>query len=295
VRTHPGQGEALGAWAVWGAVTLAVLVTYSRLEATELYNVSREGLAGGLGRAVVLLNFPVALVAVALALMAVAALPRSWWLVAGPAIALSAVVPFAVDQHDLDVRWVNAIPALGVVLALSLTIAAARHAGASFASRRTGDPLRLMAAALVVLVSLPWIAAELGVHLPGDIFLGEELYREENGQLLAAVHLGHHHGGDGALLVLTALLLSRVRMRPGRLRSVFSGYLGLMLAYGAVNLVQDLWHEQVVKRGWSELDIPSALLPGVRPIWLVIIALAAAATAVLLREDADDAARPAPA
>jgi hypothetical protein len=295
VRTHPGQGEALGAWAVWGAVTLAVLVTYSRLEATELYNVSREGLAGGLGRAVVLLNFPVALVAVALALMAVAALPRSWWLVAGPAIALSAVVPFAVDQHDLDVRWVNAIPALGVVLALSLTIAAARRADASFASRRTGDPLRLMAAALVVLVSLPWIAAELGVHLPGDIFLGEELYREENGQLFAAVHLGHHHGGDGALLVLTALLLSRVRMRPGRLRSVFSGYLGLMLAYGAVNLVQDLWHEQVVKRGWSELEIPSALVPGVRPIWLVIIALAVAATAVLLREDADDAARPAPA
>jgi hypothetical protein len=295
VRTGPGQGEALGAWALWAAVTLAVLVTYSRLDATELYNVSHEGLAGGLGRAVVLLNFPIALVAVALALLAVAALPPTAWLIAGPAIALSAVVPFAVDQDDLDVRWINAIPALGVVLALSLTFASTRRAGATFASRRAGDPLRLVVAALVLVFSLPWIAAELGFHLPGDVFLGEELYREEDGRLFAAVHLGHHHGGDGTMLVLTALLLSRVPIRPGALRILYTGYLGMMLAYGAVNLVQDLWHEQAVKRGWTDLDIPSALLPGARPIWLVIVVLAVVATGVLLREDEGGAADPAPA
>jgi hypothetical protein len=293
--THPSQGEALGAWTMWGAVTLAVLVTYSRLDATELYNVSHEGLAGGLSRAVVLLNFPIAVVAIAAALLAVAALPRMAWLVAGPAIALSAVVPFAVDQDDLDVRWVNAIPAVGVVLALSLTVAAAHRAGASLAPRRAGDPLRLVAAALVLVFSLPWIAAELGFHLPGDVFLGEELYREEDGRLFAAVHLGHHHGGDGTFLVLTALLLSRARMRPGVLRTVFTSYLGAMFAYGAVNFVQDLWHEQVVKRGWTDVDIPSALLPGLRPIWLVIIVLAALATMVLMREDEDDASDPAAA
>jgi hypothetical protein len=292
--THPSQGEALGAWTMWGAVTLAVLVTYSRLDATELYNVSHEGLAGGLSRAVVLLNFPIAVVAIAAALLAVAALPRMAWLVAGPAIALSAVVPFAVDQDDLDVRWVNAIPAVGVVLALSLTVAAAHRAGASLAPRRAGDPLRLVAAALVLVFSLPWIAAELGFHLPGDVFLGEELYREEDGRLFAAVHLGHHHGGDGTFLVLTALLLSRARMRPGVLRTVFTSYLGAMFAYGAVNFVQDLWHEQVVKRGWTDVDIPSALLPGLRPIWLVIIVLAALATLVLMRED-EDASDPAAA
>jgi hypothetical protein len=295
VRTYPSQGEALGAWALWGAVTLAVLVTYSRLDATELYNVSHEGLAGGLGRAVVLLNFPIALVAVALTLLAVAALPPRAWLVAGPAIALAAVVPFAVDQDDLDVRWVNAIPVLGVVLALSLTVAAAHHAGASLAPRRAGDRVRLVVAALVIVFSLPWVAAELGFHLPGDVFFGEELYREEDGRLFAAVHLGHHHGGDGTFLLLTALLLSRARMRPGALRTVFSSYLGLMLAYGAVNLVQDLWHEQVVKRGWTDVDIPSALLPGLRPIWLVIVVLAALATIVLLREDGDGVPDPAPA
>jgi hypothetical protein len=293
--TLPSQGEALGAWAMWGAVTLAVLIAYSRLDATELYNVSHEGRAGGLSRAVVLLNFPIALVAIAAALLAVAALPRMAWLVAGPAIALSAVVPFAVDQDDLDVRWVNAIPAVGVVLALSLTVAAAHRAGASLAPRRAGDPLRLVAAALVLVFSLPWIAAELGFHLPGDVFLGEELYREEDGRLFAAVHLGHHHGGDGTFLVLTALLLSRARMRPGVLRTVFTSYLGAMFAYGAVNFVQDLWHEQVVKRGWTDVDIPSALLPGLRPIWLVIIVLAALATMVLMREDEDDASDPAAA
>ena len=140
-------------------------------------------------------------------------------------------------------------------------------------------------AAVVVLLSLPWVAAELGFHLPGDVFLGEELYLEEDGRRFAAVHLGHHHGGDGAVLVLTALLLSRVRLRPGSLRLVVAGYLGMMLAYGAVNLAQDLWHEQVVKRGWTDVDIPSALLPGPRPIWLVIVVLAVVAAVVLLRED----------
>lgn len=294
MKTHPSQGEALGAWALWAMVTLAVLVTYSRLDATELYNVSREGFVGGVGRTVVLLNFPIALVAVALALVAVAALPPRAWLVAGPAIGLSAVVPFAVDEDDLDVRWVNAIPVLGVVLALALTIAAARRAGTSFAPRRAGDPLRLVAAALVLLFSLPWIAAELGFHLPGDVFLGEELYREEDGRLFAAVHLGHHHGGDGAMLVLTSLLVSRVSLRQGALRLVVKSYLGVMLAYGAVNLVQDLWHEQVVKRGWADVDIPSALLPGLRPIWLVIVALAVAATMVLLHEAEGRAVESAP-
>ena len=271
-----------------------MLITYSRLDATELYNVSHEGLAGGLGRALVLVNFPVALVAVALALLAVAALSAKAWLVAGPAIALCAMVPFAVDQDDLNARWINAFPALGVVLALCLTIAAARRAGTSFAPRRAGDPLRLVVAAVVVLLSLPWVAAELGFHLPGDVFLGEELYLEKDGRRFAAVHLGHHHGGDGAVLVLTALLLSRVRLRPGSLRLVVTGYLGVMLAYGAVNLAQDLWHEQVVKRGWTDVDIPSALLPGPRPIWLVIVVLAVVVAVVLLREDDGHVVEPAP-
>ena len=254
MRTDPSQGEALGAWAVWGAVTLAVLITYhagsTRPSSTTCH--TRGSQAGSAGHWCSS-NFPVALVAVSRALLAVAALPSKAWLVGqDPAIGLCAMVPFTVDQDELNARWINAFPALGVVLALCLTIAAARRAGGSFAPRRTGDPLRLVVAAVVVVLSLPWVAAEHGFHLPGDLFLGEEPYLEEDGRRFAAVHLGHHHGGDGAVLVLTALLLSRVRLRPGSLRLVVTGYLGVMLAYGAVNLAQDLWHEQVVKRGWTD-------------------------------------------
>jgi len=290
---RPGQGEALAAWALFAAVTLAVLVTYSRLDTSELYNVTHGGLAGGMSRAIVLLNFPVALVAIALTLLAVAALPRNAWFVAGPAIALSAGVAVTVDQNDLDVRWVNAIPALGVVLALALTATAARVAGTSVGPWRAGDRARVVVAAVVLVLALPWVAAELGFHLPGDVFFGEEPYPESDGRVIAAVHLGHHHGGDGALLVVTALLLSRVRMAPGVLRVIFTSYLGMMLAYGAVNFAQDLWREQVVKRGWTEVDLPSALVPGARPVWLVILVLAALATMLLLREDDSRSALPA--
>ena len=112
--------------------------------------------------------------------------------------------------------------------------------------------------------------------------------------MIAAVHLGHHHGGDGTMLVLTALLLSRVRVPGRRLRVVLAAYLGLMLSYGAVNLTQDFWREQVVKRGWVETDIPSALLPGFRPIWLVIVVLAVLATVAFLSEN-ERAPAPVPA
>ena len=272
---RPGQGEALAVWAMWGAMSLAVLVTYSWVDSSELYNVSRQGLGGGLGRSVVLLNYPIVFVAAAVALVASPRCRGRPGSPPGPAIASCALVPFVVDQDDLDVRPANAIPALGVAVALVLTIAAARRSGASFAPRRRGDTARIVVAVLVLLASLPWIAAALGFHFPGDLFMGEEIRLEDDGTPLAAVHLGHHHGMDGALLVLTALLLSRVRVPQPRLQLVLTLYLGLMLAYGAVNMIQDLWLEQFVKRGWTEWEIPSALVPGARPIWLVILALAA--------------------
>ena len=145
-----------------------------------------------------------------------AALPRAAWWAAGPAIALCATIPWFVDQDDLDARWVNAIPALGVAIALALTVAAARRAGSSVRAARPWDGWRIALAVVVVLVSLPWITAELGFHFPGDLFMGEELGREKDGTPIAAVHLGHHHGTDGALLVLTALLLSRVAIEQER-------------------------------------------------------------------------------
>ena len=266
-------------------MTAVVAATYSWVAPAETYHVSRAGLEGGLSRALTVVNFPVALVAIALVLIAMAVLPVVAWWAAAPAIALCATIPRFVDQDDLDARLVNAIPALGVAIALGLTVAAARRAGVSFAPRRPWDGWRIAIAACVVIVSLPWIAAELGFHFPGDVFMGEELGRETDGTLIAAVHLGHHHGTDGALLVLTALLLSRVAVERAALRMAVFAYLGLMLAYGGVNFAQDAWNEQIVKRGWTDSGIPSALLPGVKPIWAVVLVLAVIATIVLLREN----------
>ena len=279
------QGEALATWALWGLITLVVLGTYSRLDPAETYHVSREGLAGGLSRSVTLLNFPIALVAIALVLVAVAALPHSAWWAAGPSILLCGTLPWFVDQSNLDAHWGNAVPALGVTIAAGLTTAATRRAGGSFAPARPWDVARLVLVAVVLLVSLPWITADLGFHFPADLFMGEELGREKDGTLIAAVHLGHHHGLDGALLVLTALLLSRVSIEGRVLRVLLFSYLGAMFAYGGVNCVQDAWNEQLVKRGWTDASIPSAILPSAKPIWLVVAALAVVAAFVLLREN----------
>lgn len=284
-RASNGQGEALATWALWGVVTVCVFVTYSRLDPSLTYHVSRDGLAGGLSRSITVINFPIGLVAIALALVSVVALPRRAWWVAGPAIALCATIPFFNEQKNLDAHWGNAIPALGVLLALGLTVAAATRAGASFAARRSWDVARLVIAVVVLLASLPWFAAEVGFHFPGDFFMGEELGTEKDGTTIAAVHLGHHHGQDGAMLVVTALLLSRMVLPKGAMRVVVFAYLGGLLAYGAVNCVQDTWNEQLVKRGWVDTSIPSTLLPSFTPIWLVVVGLGIAMAVALLRED----------
>ena len=56
-----GLGEGLAVWALLAADVVAVLVVYSLVDPSELHNVTRDGLAGGLGRALVQLNFPVAI------------------------------------------------------------------------------------------------------------------------------------------------------------------------------------------------------------------------------------------
>jgi hypothetical protein len=274
--TTPGQGEALVVWSLIGLVLVAIFVTYWRLPAADLYNTSVEGLRGGAGRALVQTNFPsVSLVAIALVLVAVSALPaRAWW-IAAPSIALCLVTawPGQVKQADLDARAVNVIPALGVALALGLTAWATRRAGARFAPRLPGDRVRLVAAVVIVLVSIPWITAELGFFIGNRVFLTSRVVTEGE-ETLAAVHLGHHHGLDGTLLMLFALLLSRVRLPDARLERLLLAYVSLMFAYGFMNAAEDAWHEQLVKRGWLEWKIPSALLPRLHWIWLVTLGVA---------------------
>ena len=286
------QGEALATWATWGLVLGMILVTYWRLDpdtraaTDDLYHVSGNGLVGGLSRVLVELNFPLAVVAALLTLVAVDALPRRAWLAAGPAIALCAVVawPGVVDQDDLDARLVNAVPALGVGLALALTIAAALRRGRNLAGRLPLDPLRLGIAVAALLVSIPWIAAELGFFLPDGIFIMRRVAADSDGSPIAAVHLGHHHGMDGTLVAVSALLLSRPRLRSGRTAAVTVACVGLAFAYGIVNCVQDAWNEQLVKRGTLDWKIPSAISPTLAWVWLVILLLGALAAWVLSRE-----------
>lgn len=234
--------EPLAVWLLYGVVALEILVTYSRLPAEELYHVSGSGLVGGASRAVVFLNFPVALAAIAVA----AAAPRRPLTVVGALLCLPIFWPGVVRQSDLDARWVNAPCVVGVTLVCAAT------ADLRVSSDRRGDRLRVAIAALVVIAGLPWFAAELGFYFPGP-----------------HVHHGHHHGMDGVLLVLTALLLSRLPSGP-----VARAYLALMFTYGLGNIANDFWGEQVVRRGWTSWNVPSVLEPRLTWAWLVVVVAA---------------------
>jgi hypothetical protein len=223
-------------------------VTYARLDA--LYHVSEEGVAGGAGRLLVLLNYPIALAAIGV--VAVLLEYGASRTVGAVAIGLCALTPFTVDQDDLDARLINVGPALGVGLAVALTVAAWPQR--RLAARRVLDPVRLALGLALVVIAVPWLFADLGFYAP-DPILADEPSPDEP---IAAVHLGHHHGMDGVLLALCALLLTRAADS----RSTHA-LLALMFVYGAGNAIQDGWLEQVEKRGSTDVGFPSLLYPEV--------------------------------
>lgn len=236
--------EPLAVWLLYGVVALEILVTYSRLPASELYHVSGSGLEGGASRVAVFLNFPVALAAIAVA----AVTPRRTLTIAGALLCLPIFWPGIVRQSDLDARWVNAPCVVGVALVCAAT------ATLRLPTRARGDLLRIAIAAFVVIVGLPWFAADLGFFFPGP-----------------HVHHGHHHGMDGVLLVLTSLLLSRLPSGP-----VARAYLALMFTYGLGNIANDFWGEQIVRRGWTSWNVPSVLEPRLTWAWFVLVVAALA-------------------
>ncbi len=273
---RPSLFEALAVASLLGLAAVAVLVTYARIEPGDLYHVSEEGLAGGLGRTLVLVNYPIALVAIAVAAIAADRLDDR----RADALGLLSIllcglvaVPGVVDQDDLDARWINLLPALGVALTAGLAVAALRTGGVGAPTRRAfGDPLRIGVAAALLVLAVPWYFAEAGFYAP-DPILADEV---PAGETIAAVHLGHHHGTDGVLLALSALALSRTlgTHRRRRAEAFLSGYLALMLAYGCALAIEDGWGEQVWKRGWTEWDIPNVLRPELSPAWAVVAATA---------------------
>ncbi len=263
-------------WEIWGVLALivldgaAVIATYSRFPTTLLYNVHHSNtVAAGFGRELVALNFPFALVGISLVGLAWPRLHGLLRIAGIIAIALCAVVYFAVDQNDLDAKALNAVPALGLALAVVLVLAV----GVPSAPRtRRGDGVRIGLAAVLLFFCAPLIAAELGFFLDGVPFLG---WFYETGRLTTqpgvaglhhAVHHGQHHGWQATMLSLTALGFSRLP----RLR-ILDAYLALMLAYGVGNLVNDDWLEQVVKRGWTNHEVPSLLTPTANWGWAVVL------------------------
>jgi hypothetical protein len=282
-RRRPGLAEALILWALFAVVAVEVFVTYARIPADELYHVSGTGLEAGASRVLVFLGYPFSIVAVALAWIAAARLgTRRASIAAAVATVLCATigVPGVVDQGDLDARPVNALAGAGVAVALALTLLAV--AGEGVGPTRPfsrADVVRATVAAGLLFAGLPWIFAELGFYVSdvpvlGRIFLAKQLSPSVVGEpSLHAVHLGRHHGMDGVLLAISALVLSRVpRQMASRVRRIaFTAYLSLMLVYGLANALQDFWTEQLIKRGTTSVTIPSLIRPAASWAWVAII------------------------
>jgi hypothetical protein len=268
--------EIRAIWALLLAEGVVVLVTYSRLPANKLYGVTGTGFRAGLSRVVVELNFPDALIALAIVGVVWPYL-HSGRPLAGVAAVLCAfvVLPGVVKQDDLDARWLNVVPAAGVALAFALSLAADVPNG-----RARGDRVRIVLGAILVLLASPWIAAALGYYLDGVPVLGWLFQTSKlasfHDPLHHAVHHGIHHGLQGLLLALSALVLSRV---PNRIQA----FLALMLVYGMANMLNDGWLEQVVERGWTSHQVPSVLGFSANWLWAAVIVIAAAVWAAATR------------
>ena len=275
---RPGLHEVVQVWVLLVALGVAVLVTYARVSPARLYNVSEDGLDGGLGRALVFLNYPGALVAAALLALAADRLRARWadtLAITGALLCAVVAWPGVVDQSDLDAKPANALPALGVLIAFVLTGAALRRCGLGSRSPfRPLDAVRAGLAVLLVAAAVPWVAAELGFSPDlQPVFLTGQHYPEPGHPDAVVVHVGDHHGTDGTLLALAALALSRQLSRlRRRLDGALGLYLALMLVYGLANALQDFWLEQLVKRGATSLELPGMIHPSLSPAWAAIVA-----------------------
>jgi len=311
-RSGPGLREAIAVWIVWGVVAATVFVTYARLPSSDFYNVTGSGLTGGAARVLVLIGWPISLAAVAVLAVATDRLlaqplsPRARRAVIVTALislVLCATIAFpgVIQQSNLDAKPSNALAAIGVALAVAMTAAAVRRAGAGEPAPRTrGDRIALWIAIVYALAAIPWILANLGVYagdVPGlrEIYMSKKVLPEPGHPHLHAVHLGNHEGLDGWLLAVTALLLrpTLARMRPARLRTVLGAYLALLLGYGIFVSANDGWNEQVVKRGWTSHGLPSVITPSLSWGWLALVVVAAVVYAVAFRVPRGGAATPA--
>jgi len=290
-----GLRDVYVVWLLFFLAATAVFVTYWRLPPSVLWKVHNIGFIGGAGRAFVFLSFSAAVAAVGILPIVVDRLEdRRADLLGLSALILCATValPGVQTESHLDPKWSNLPAVLGVALAFLLTVWASRNGRREFPrTSARGDAARLVVGGLSLFFAAPYIAAELGFFLDGvpvlgSIFITGAIRPEPGaGYSHAAVHHGHHHGLDGFLLVATALLLSRLvgSIRRPVLRTLTAVYLALLLVYGLTNQVQDLWTEQIVKRGWTNWEIPNVLHPSLSAAWAAMIACGLVIYALFLR------------
>jgi hypothetical protein len=288
-RQNPGLREVYLVWLLVVLFTIAVFETYWRFPASELWKVTGTGPSGGASRAFVFLGFSPALASIAVLAIVFDRLddPRATLLgVLALVLCATVAIPGVENPNDLDAKWSNLPAVLGVAIAFGLTMWATACGRRELVRTTTGgDVARLVTGAIALFWAAPYIAAELGFFLDGVPVLGwlfqtSRLRPETPGSSFvhAAVHHGHHHGLDGFLLAVTALLLSRLLggIRRSRLRAATAAYLSLMLVYGLTNMANDLWSEQVVKRNWTTWQIPDVLTPRPSAAWAALVACAVA-------------------
>ena len=290
-----GLRDVYVVWLLFFLAATAVFVTYWRLPPSVLWKVHNSGFIGGAGRAFVFLSFSAAVAAIGILPIVVDRLEdRRADLLGLSALILCATValPGVQTESHLDPKWSNLPAVLGVALAFLLTVWASRNGRREFPrTSARGDAARLVVGGLSLFFAAPYIAAELGFFLDGvpvlgSIFITGAIRPEPGaGYSHAAVHHGHHHGLDGFLLVATALVLSRLvgSIRRPVLRTLTAVYLALLLVYGLTNQVQDLWTEQIVKRGWTNWEIPNVLHPSLSAAWAAMIACGLVIYALFLR------------
>lgn len=271
-------------WALCGLIGLSVLLTYSREPHEQLYHVSGSGLSGGLSRLLVFVNWPGALIAIAVLGLVLDRIRQRLLGVIALVLCAVVAVPGVLNQNNLDAKWINIVPATGVGIVLLLTAWACRQGVGGWGDGR-GDWLRVAVFVILALVALPWFFAEQGVYvgdIPGlrSVFMSKQVIDGE-----AAVHLGEHHGMVGLQVTVVALLLSRElpRMRASVRRTALALWLSGLLAYGAGNIANDAWGEQVVKRGWTDWKLPSVVRPDANWLWLVVLAVTAVIFVTTLR------------
>ena len=297
--TPPPAGGAHGLpagvlflWALLAAAAVGVLVVYWRTPVAELYHVTRSGPGEALRRVLSFAGYPSALVAAAIAVLVADRLTRRTVVVAAlgsVALGASALWLGTSDEAEVDAKPVSIAALTGLAIAIGLTILLIRRQGTVGLHHQRGDRRRLVAGLFVLAVSLPWLAALLGLSLDrvpllGAVFVTDtQLTQPGNPTPFPAVHDGHHHGLDGAILLWSALVLSRElgRFRSRRLASGVVVLLSFFLAYGGWNVAQDFWLEQVVKRGVTTAEIPYAIAPAPTVVWALVLLLAAGAFLVL--------------